>query len=160
MLMARWDSHAVLIYVKDAPLINITTEYKKGSKVMITAGEDKEKKKKLTGQFHDKIMKQLTDLQAEVKQHEDDLDRLLKQVKVVESISSPLYVVSDKYKKWHITFPFHDSPKKVWRVRCGWRYGCSVFERRTTVPQDLNRALYICGTCFNETDDAEESDVE
>ena len=78
-----------------------------------------------------------------MKQHEDDLDRLLKQVKVVGSISSPLYVVSDKYKKWHITFPFHDSPKKGWRVRCGWRYGCSVFERRTTLPQDVDISIYI-----------------
>ena len=159
MLMARWDSHAVLIYVKDAPLINITTEYKKGSKVMITAGDEKEKKK-LTGQFNSKIMKQLTDLQAEVKQHEEELDKLLKQVKVVESISSPLYVVSDKYKKWHITFPFHDSPKKEWRVRCGWRYGCSIFERRSTVPLDLDRAVYICGTCFNENADNVDSDAD
>ena len=142
MLMARWDSHAVLIYVKDAPLINITSEYRKGSNVIVAASGEEEKKQ-ITGQFHAKIMKQLMDLQAEVKQHDEELDQLLKQVKAVESIASPMYVVSDKSKKRHITFPFHDAPKKEWRVRCGWRYGGSIFERRSTVPEDLDRSIFI-----------------
>ena len=38
-MMARWDSHAILTYVKDAPLITITHEYLKGTKVAAVASE-------------------------------------------------------------------------------------------------------------------------
>ena len=57
-MMARWDSHAILTYVKDAPLITIPREYLKGMKVVAVSGEDG-----VVKQFKDKVTKDLKSLQ-------------------------------------------------------------------------------------------------
>ena len=60
-MMARWDSHAILTYVKDAPLITITHEYRKGAMVAVAAGGDDGDKK-----FKDKVTNDLKKLHKEV----------------------------------------------------------------------------------------------
>ena len=46
----------------------------------------------------------------------------------------PKYVISDKYQKWHVVPKFADVPVKQWKARCGWRYGCSKYGRRSRAP--------------------------
>ena len=66
----------------------------------------------------------------------------------MDEVTSPKFVVSDKYKKWHICTQYHEVPLSDWRVLCGWRYGKSVFERRGRIPDDLPD-VQKCGTCFD-----------
>ena len=60
--MARWGSHCVLRYMKDVPMITITTEYKKRPNLAITDGNKDTK----LGSINDQVQKQLQELQEEV----------------------------------------------------------------------------------------------
>ena len=128
MFLARWDSHCVLRYAKDAPLKNITAEYKRGLR--------QEKLKELGGTTHtvvknmsDAVTKILKQMEEEVVKHDDELEAMHKKLAILDSKVSPKYIISDQYKTWHITQKWQDVPAAGWRALCGWRYGKSVFER-------------------------------
>ena len=60
----------------------------------------------------------------------------------------PKYIISDKYQKWHVVPQFTDVPTKLWKARCGWKYGCSKFERRTKIPA-VWKPDEKCPRCFD-----------
>ena len=66
------------------------------------------------------------------------MDETKKHIEVVESAVHPIYVVSDKYQKWHISSPYADVQKKFWKCRCGWKYGRSIFDRMSSLPDNLD----------------------
>ena len=45
------------------------------------------------------------------------------------------YIVSYKYNKWHLTFPWRNKEAKLWKTPCGWSYGSSVIERQRYMPE-------------------------
>ena len=146
MLLARWDSNCVLRYAKDAPLKNITADYKRGVR--------KERMKALTDEaeglkkFSIKAMEQLKILEVEVAKHDQDLEDMNAKLAIFDSKLTPKYVISDKYQKWHICQKWQDVPSKEWRTLCGWRYAKSVFERRTELADNL-KDTECCTTCFD-----------
>ena len=80
--------------------------------------------------------------------HDDALDALNDKLKILDATITPKYIVSEKYHKWHIVQRWHDIPKADWKSYCGWRYGKSVFDRRSKLPENLPVDEY-CATCFN-----------
>ena len=153
MILARWDSHVILRYVRDAPLSGLTDEYKKGKSTSISSSSSHsappaiEDDRKSGNKFAVKAMNQLKEMAEEVKKVQAELDDAKKHIEVVESAVHPIYVVSDKYQKWHITFPYADVQKKSWKCRCGWKYGKSVFDRMVNLPDDLS-VTDKCKDCF------------
>ena len=81
--------------------------------------------------------------------------KLNQKLKIVDSVLTPKYIISEKYKKWHICQQYRDLPAKEWKAVCGWKYGRSVFERRTTLSENLTNEEF-CTTCFDK--DAADSD--
>ena len=94
-------------------------------------------------------------MQKEVEKHDDDLEELNKKWKILDGKVTPRYIVSEKYQKWHICQQWQERPSKEWKTACGWRYGKSVFERKSIIPGDLKDEEY-CTTCFDR--DANDSD--
>ena len=144
--LARWDSHAILGYLKDAPLANATSEYKTLGQVskLIAVHDGKANGKKL---FGGKVMKQLEALEEKVKEQEADLEALTGRLKITEDAAVPRFVVSDKYQKYHLALSYVDVSKSEWKTHCGWAYGYSVFERRSKIPDDL-MDKHKCPNCF------------
>ena len=147
--LARWDSHAILGYLKDAPLVNATEEFKNKGKIrkMIadhSAPDGNKAGKKI---FGDKVFKQLADMRKTVDEHEQDLDRLAQRMKLAEDCAVPRFVLSDKYQKYHVALTYMDVPPTEWKTWCGWSYGGSVFQRRTKVPEDIDPKRK-CPRCF------------
>ena len=101
MAMARWDSHIVLRYLKEASLATITAEYMRGARAFKgqAAEDDKVKKAK---KFSEKTLTALNDLRTEVANHDKELQELNAKMAIMDEVTSPKFVISDKYKKWHI----------------------------------------------------------
>ena len=159
MAMARWDSHCVLRYLKDAVLHDITQVYKQGSLALTDAGAETKDKKKTNVQtpriLNSKVLKQLDDMAKEVERQEQELADLSHKLEIVDTKVSPPYIISAKYKKWHICLYWHDSAAEEWKTKCGWRYAASKYERRGVLPTSL-AAEHRCGTCFGEDTDEDE----
>ena len=64
------------------------------------AAEDDEAKKAKT--FSDKTLSALNDLRTEVAKHDKELHDFNVKMTIMDEVTSPKLVVSDKYKKWHI----------------------------------------------------------
>ena len=92
---------------------------------------------------------------TEVEKHDRDLIELSEKCAILDATVTPKFVLSGKYKKYHIALMWQDKPIKDWKCRCGWRYGHSAFDRRSKVPDDID-AIEKCGTCFDEPDEEDE----
>ena len=149
MAMARWDSHVVLRYLKGASLTTITAEYKRGARGFRAQAEDDQNHE--LNVISIKAMKQIEDLKRDMLSQDARLEDLKTKLALLDDLTTPKYIVSEKYKKWHVCLQFHDLPVAEWRVRCGWRYGNSVFERRMALVPGAR-----CSTCFE--DDGDDSD--
>ena len=155
MCMARWDSMAVIGYLKDVPLLNITKEYKAGGRVKgLQYVTDRTK---ALQRFSDRTMKQLEELRRTVTKQEEELEEMQTHLKIVEAAATPRYVVSDKYQKWHVTLAYVDVPAKLMKTYCGWAYGRSVYERRSEVPLGLPKSEK-CPRCFKFVEEGHVSD--
>ena len=102
---------------------------------LIAVNDGKAKEKKLIG---GKVMKQLETLEKTVKDQEVELEALTGRLNITEDVAAPRFVVSDKYKKFHLALKYVDVTKSDWKTHCGWAYGYSVFERRSKIPYDLS----------------------
>ena len=100
-------------------------------------------------------MDQIAAMEVEVAAHDDELDKLNKRLKIVDDVLTPKYIISETYHKWHICQQCRDLPVKEWEAVCGWKYGRSVYERRTALAENMSNEDY-CSTCFDK--DAEDSD--
>ena len=49
--------------------------------------------------------------------------------------------------QWHRTFPWKGRDRKDWKCPCGWSYGFSVFEKKSVMPDDLEKK-WKCPRCF------------
>ena len=87
-------------------------------------------------------------MESEVAKHDDDLELMNKKLAILDSAVSPKYIIGDKHKKWHITQRWQDVPVSGWRALCGWRYGESVFERRSALAEVMKDEDF-CTTCFD-----------
>ena len=155
MLMARWDSNAVLRYIKDAPLITITGEFKRGVRALkIKAIEDKHQEFK---GFSKKALADLQALRSTVEHHEQELAGMGATLSKLKSAVHPIYVISDKYRKWHVVPKFAGVAVSLWKARCGWRYGASKFERRSKPPAEWGPDER-CPRCFDLPNISEDSD--
>ena len=72
MVLARWDSHCVLRYAKEAPLKTLTADYKRG--VRTERAKTIEDKNEATRKMSKKVLDQLAAMQKEVEKHDDDLE--------------------------------------------------------------------------------------
>ena len=72
--MARWETHCVLRYLKDSPLINITKAYRDGGQAIKVgaSGEETLAIKK----FGQQTLKQLEELTVQVAKQDEELARL------------------------------------------------------------------------------------
>ena len=154
MVLARWDSHCVLRYAKEAPLKTLTEDYKKGVRVQ-RARAIEDKAATSTAKLSKKVMDQIAAIEVEVAAHDDELDKLKQRLKIVDEVLTPKYIISEKYQKWQICLQFRNLPVKEWKAVCGWKYGRSVFERRTVLAENMNDKDF-CSTCFDK--DAEDLD--
>ena len=155
MGLARWDSACVLRYLKAASMANITNEYRAGVKMRKAtevAGQTQSIKK-----FNDGALKKLAALEADVKQSEDDFDKLARELRIVSSRASPAYTLSSKVK-FHVSFPWQDRLPKQWATKCSWKYGSSPIDRFSEVPAKTPTKS-LCFTCFNveNPDDTDDS---
>ena len=87
-------------------------------------------------------------METEVAKHDDDLEAMNKKLATLDSTVSPKCLIRDKYKKWHSTQEWQDVPAAGWRALRGWKYGKSVFERRSKLAEVMKGDDY-CTTCFD-----------
>ena len=71
---------------------------------------------------------------------------------ILDSSALPKYVVSDKYRKWHVCLNYVDVPTKDMGTRCGWRYGSSIYERKAFTPETWKKDER-CPRCFDLAED-------
>ena len=152
MCLARWNSQVVLRYLKDAPLTNITSEYVKGK---VASSSAQEVSKTVKG-FSDKTLNQLVALKAKADKQHAEIVELTSKITVLESITDPRYIVSDKYKKWHITLPWIDVEPSDLKTYCTWSYGFSVYQRKAKLPRFLPESSR-CIRCFDLAEDGDDS---
>ena len=133
-------------------MTHITSEYVKGKASPSSA---QEVTKSIKG-FSDKTLNHIATLKAKAdKQHAEILE-LTAKLNIVESITDPRYVVSDKYKKLHITLPWIDVEPAEHRTYCSWVYGFSVYQRKVKLPKFLPDSSK-CTRCFDLAEDGDES---
>ena len=101
------------------------------------------------------ILKQLDTMAKDVERQERELLELNRKLEIIDVKVSPPYIISFKYKKWHMCLYWRDSPIEDWKTKCGWRYSGSKYERRGALPTSLT-AEHRCGTCFGEDEDEDE----
>ena len=55
-------------------------------------------------------------------------------MEILDDSAIPKYIVSDEYQKWHVCLYYVDVPTDCMKTRCGWRYGASIFIRKSFTP--------------------------
>ena len=143
----------MLRYLKDSVLVDITRDYKRGN-LEVKRKDQIEEASKIK-QLSTKVLKKLDMMTTEIEKHDRDLNEMAEKCAILDATVTPKYVLSDKYKKFHIALAWQDTPVKEWKCRCGWKYGHSTYQRRSKVPDDT-KASEKCGTCFDESDDEDE----
>ena len=154
MCMARWDSLCVLTYLKNAPLDLITSQYIAGSaapsgQASSSKGVDTVALKK----FGNKVIQDLNAMKAEAARHDEELTTLGKRLEILDAMAVPKYIVSDKYQKWHVCLVYTGLPIKEMKTRCGWRYGMSIFVRKSFTPDRPWLKYERCPRCFDLAED-------
>ena len=95
----------------------------------------------------DKALTKLKALESKIRDHEAALQDLADKLKDDDyAEGEERYIVSYKYNKWHLTFPWRNIDSKSWKTPCGWSYGSSVIERQRDMPDDLQRK-WMCPRC-------------
>ena len=106
MGLVRWESHVVLRYLKYAILVNITGEYRRGlTKIRITSEHANES---CAIRINGKALEKLTTLEDHIKTTEDKLRQLAAEVDWTTARVEPMYIVGNKYRRWHLAFPWRD----------------------------------------------------
>ena len=91
-------------------------------------------------------------LKDDMSKQDAEIANVREKLGILSDLTTPKYIVSNKYGKWHISLQYHDLPAAEWRVRCGWRYGKSIVERRSVYLQGDT-----CSSCFDvDGDDSDE----
>ena len=162
MLLARWAGWIIAQYVKDAPLAGLASEYKKGKRIKVGAQDDRKTKK--IDKLSTKALDTIKTLESEIRQQEEKLEQMVKDMAIMDRRIEAPYIVSDKYQVWHVVFPWLDAPVKAHKTHCGWSYGRSVYQRRVEVPEGLPRKPLnkhdesLCPRCF--PDDAVDDELD
>ena len=150
MSLARWDSMAILRYAKDAHLMTVTGEFRRG--LMRKKIDADIEERLMNDKFSDATLGRVKELELEAtKQHNMILD-LNRKVQEIEDMSVQRYIVSDKYQKWHTVAPWKDVERREWLAKCGWKYGARAstkFVRKSRLPDDL-AVEFACKDCFPE----------
>ena len=95
-----------------------------------------------------KVIQQLNAVKAEAARHDEELAALGKRLEILDSSTLPKYIVSDKYRKWHVCLNYVDVPIKDMETRCGWRYGSSIYDRKSFIPETWKKDER-CPRCFH-----------
>ena len=143
-LLARWSSDVILRYVRESPLSRVTSDYLRESQshsldsLLKSLEESKD--------MHKEKFSRLDDLTQEMIKSEMGLRKELSDLKAqVCHASSPLYVENLKSGAVHRAVGSPQSLPSSWTTPCGWRFGSSLFSRRTDLPEDWTR---ICDRCL------------
>jgi len=150
MALARWMSHIILHYVRDAPLAAITDTYKalsRKSRQPYTdlLGEVGESVKALSGALADhKCL--LNNLRGDLDAHKEH-QLVIAQAGAMAPESSRAKSVFNTNGKEHCILVGGDlsTLPLLWRTKCGWKFGTTAF---TVGPPDLTAGDLVCGTCY------------
>ena len=140
----------ILRYAKDAHLLTVTGEFRRG--LMRKKIDADIEEKLLSNKFSDATLDRLKELEQEAVKHHNMLLDLNRKVQEMEDVGMPRYIVSDKYQKWHAVAPWKDVEPRDWLAKCGWKYGARAstkFVRRSKLPDEL-AVGFICKDCFPE----------
>ena len=140
MALARWESYTVLRYAKDAPLAGITGEFKRG--LIKKKLDDKLEAELQASRIGDAALAKLKELEIESDRQQEEIQKVCRKIQEIEDEKHPRYIISDKYRKWHVVEKWEGIDRLDWKTKCGWRYGqfsSTVFERRSRLPDDLSK---------------------
>ena len=140
MALARWESYTVLRYAKDAPLAGITGEFKRG---LIRKKLDEKLESELqAARIGDTALAKLKVLETETARQHEELQKVCRKIQEIEDVKYPRYIISEKYRKWHVVESWEGIERQDWKTKCGWRYGkflSTVFERQARLPDNLTK---------------------
>ena len=155
MRLARWGSDAVYGYIKDAPLEQLTVEYK--------AAIDRESAKDLgpAGFSATALVGRIDELQAAVKslKVKPAIDEMLSEARVdaaleerslaLEAMCQPLELVQNLVTKavHKIIMGDVSLPSDMWRTKCGWLFGRKAHQRLKEIPED-HPWTGVCERCL------------
>ena len=95
-----------------------------------------------------KAITKLKVLETKIREQEAVLQDLVDKLKDSDyAEEEERYIVSYKYNKWHLTFPWRNKDPRQWKAPCGWSYGFSVIEGQRYMPESLERR-WMCPRCF------------
>ena len=133
-LLARWSSSVVLRYIKEAPLTQVTTQYKEKA---AAHGEDKLS----LGLRIDTVLQMVRQLAEGHEKQNLELASLQK------SVLGSAYVVNKASGIWHAcTGQLPDHPS-LWSTACGWKYASSFFARENILHESVPWHQ-ICERCL------------
>ena len=147
-LIGRWGGQVVLRYVQEAPLVNITEEYR--SKVLDRSFQDKcrelvravdtpiseETVEKLKGEvdtMKESLYTAVEDFGLMRAMVSDDIEAIKNDMSVLLERNMAFVRRTDvPSSKWHPVVVQHPSPPSEWRTECGWRFAGSRFTSIST----------------------------
>ena len=91
-------------------------------------------------------------MKSEAARYDEELAALGKRLEILDATAVPKYIVSDKYQKWHVCLAYTDLPIKDMKTRCGWRYGMSIYMRKSFTPVTWKKDER-CPRCFDLAED-------
>ena len=117
-IFARWGSNAILRYVADIPLVNITGEVSGSS---ANAGQ---------------AIKSLTELlDKHVQDAQDQVKVLRQEISAIRGKLHPGYVKNNRSGVWHnVLHGGLGTPPLAWRALCGWPFGLQSHELSPDTP--------------------------
>ena len=117
-IFARWGSNAILRYVADVPLFNITGEVSGSS---ASPGQ---------------AARSLTDiLETHVRDAQNQVDTLRREIDSIRRQLHPSYVRNVQSGVWHYVLQAGlGTPPTEWRTMCGWRFGLRPHALSTDPP--------------------------
>ena len=102
--------------------------------------------------FGKEVIQGLNVMKADSSRHEEELLALGKRLEILDYRAVPKYIVSDEYQKWHVCLYYVDVPVDSMKTRCGWRYGASIFVRKSFAPVTWKKDER-CTRCFDLAED-------
>ncbi len=157
-LIARWSSDVILRYVRDAPLVSVTMEYRRRQE-----GLELERLFEASSSELALIKGRLSELDSRVLALLDGERALRAQVAEAQHSRGPLSSTlltqqldlailnpgaASRRGSWHLApaWQDHSSPPTTWRAKCGWPYGL-VHHLRSAAPH--GRGPW-CRRCFTQ----------
>ena len=144
-----------------------TKEYMKGkrtAKATMPTDEQTAKEATHTKKFSETCQRQLSSLEAEVRDHEERFRKLVKEVAILDAKTEAPYIISDKYNVWHRALPWLDQEVSAYKSHCGWRYGRSVIRCQVEPKANLPKTPKVksdesrCPRCFPFDDEASDDE--